>query len=78
MTHDLTHGRNDPLRPARSSEDVSAGAMAGMAFAMLVFLGAMLWAFVTGDRQTASVSAPPAIAGQGAAAPAPSPPWRAM
>ena len=69
----MTYDPNDPRRPLVPELDgMSAGAMAGIAFALLLFLGVMFWAF-TGDRQTASTGAPPATTGQGAPAPAPAP-----
>jgi hypothetical protein len=52
---------------------MSAGAMAGIAFALLLFLGVIFWAFTGGDRQTASTTTPPATTGQRAPAPAPAP-----
>ena len=54
------------------SDGMSAGAMAGIAFALLLFLGVMFWAFAGGDRQTATTT-PPATTGQRAPAPAPAP-----
>jgi hypothetical protein len=67
----MTYDPNDPRRPLRDPDGMSAGAMAGVAFALLLFLGVMFWAFASGDRQTASTGAPPATTGQGAPAPAP-------
>ena len=69
----MTYDPNDPRRPVvRELDGMSAGAMAGIAFALLLFLGVMFWAF-TGDRQTASTGTPPATTGQRAPAPAPAP-----
>ena len=69
----MTYDPNDPRRPVVPELDgMSAGAMAGIAFALLLFLGVMFWAF-TSDRQTASTGAPPATTGQRAPAPAPAP-----
>jgi hypothetical protein len=69
----MTYDPNDPRRPAvRQTDGMSAGAMAGIAFALLLFLGVMFWAF-TSDRQTASTGSPPATTGQRAPAPAPTP-----
>jgi len=69
----MTYDPNDPRRPVvRESDGISAGAMAGIAFALLLFLGVMFWAF-TSDRQTASTGTPPATTGQRAPAPAPAP-----
>jgi len=70
----MTYDPNDPRRPVVESDGMSAGAMAGIAFALLLFLGVMFWAFASGDRQTASTPvAPPATTGQRAPAPAPAP-----
>ena len=70
----MTYDPNDPRRPVVvESDGMSAGAMAGIAFALLLFLGVMFWAFTSGDRQTASTGAPPATTGQRAPAPAPAP-----
>jgi len=69
----MTYDPNDPRRPMPESSGMSAGAMAGIAFALLLFLGVMFWAFTSGDRQTASTNTPPATTGQRAPAPAPSP-----
>ena len=67
----MTYDPNDPRRPVvRELDGISAGAMAGIAFALLLFLGVMFWAF-TSDRQTASTGTPPATTGQRAPAPAP-------
>jgi hypothetical protein len=69
----MTYDPNDPRRPVvPESDGMSAGAMAGIAFALLLFLGVMFWAF-TGDRQTASTGAPPTTTGQGTPAPKPAP-----
>jgi hypothetical protein len=76
MTYDPNDLRNDLRRPdlPPESDRMSAGAMAGIAFALLLFLGVMLWVFGSGDRQTASTNAPPpATTGQGAPAPSPAP-----
>jgi hypothetical protein len=70
----MTYDPNDPRRPViRESDGMSAGAMAGVAFALLLFLGVMFWAFTSGDRQTASTTTPPATTGQRAPAPTPAP-----
>lgn len=70
----MTYDPNDPRRPVVQSDGMSTGAMAGIAFALLLFLGVMFWAFAGGDRQTASTPvAPPATTGQRAPAPAPAP-----
>lgn len=69
----MTYDPNDPRRPIRESDGMSAGAMAGIAFALLLFLGVMLWAFSSGDRQTASTNTAPATTGQRAPAPSPAP-----
>ena len=70
----MTYDPNDPRRPiVRESDGMSAGAMAGVAFALLLFLGVMFWAFTSGERQTASTDTPPATTGQRAPAPAPTP-----
>ncbi len=70
----MTYDPNDPRRPVVVELDgMSAGAMAGIAFALLLFLGVMFWAFAGGDRQTASTRTPPATTGQRAPAPAPTP-----
>ena len=70
----MTYDPNDPRRPVvREADGMSAGAMAGIAFALLLFLGVMFWAFTSGDRQTASTNTPPATTGQRAPAPAPTP-----
>ena len=70
----MTYDPNDPRRPipVREADGMSASAMAGIAFALLLFLGVMFWAFASGDRQTASTT-PPATTGQRAPAPAPTP-----
>jgi hypothetical protein len=69
----MTYDPNDPRRPVvPESDGMSAGAMAGIAFALLLFLGVMFWAF-TGDRQTASTGTPPTTTGQGTPAPKPAP-----
>jgi hypothetical protein len=69
----MTYDPNDPRRPVvQDSDGMSAGAMAGIAFALLLFLGVMFWAFTSGDRQTATTGAP-ATTGQRAPAPAPTP-----
>ena len=53
----MTYDPNDPRRPVVvESDGMSAGAMAGIAFALLLFLGVMFWAFASGDRQTASTT----------------------
>jgi hypothetical protein len=62
---------NDPRR-SPESDGMSAGAMAGIAVAVLLFLGVIIWAFNTGDRQTAT-GTPPATTGQGTPAPSPAP-----
>ena len=59
--------------PSFELDGMSAGAMAGIAFALLLFLGVMFWAFAGGERQTASTPTPPATTGQRAPAPAPTP-----
>ena len=42
----MTYDPNDPRRPVVVELDgMSAGAMAGIAFALLLFLGVMFWAF---------------------------------
>ena len=70
----MTYDPNDPRRPVvQETDGMSAGAMAGIAFALLLFLGVMFWAFTSGDRQTASTGAPPATTGQSERAPAPAP-----
>ena len=72
----MTYDPNDPRRPVVVELDgMSAGAMAGIAFALLLFLGVMFWAFAGGDRQTASTGTPPATTGQRipGATPAPAP-----
>jgi hypothetical protein len=69
----MTYDPNDPRRPMPTSDGMSAGAMAGIAFALLLFLGVMFWAFASSDRQTASTDSPPATTGQRAPAPAPTP-----
>jgi hypothetical protein len=71
----MTYDPNDPRRPVvRESDGMGAGTMAGIAFALLLFLGVMFWAFAGGDRQTASTpTTPPATTGQRAPAPAPAP-----
>lgn len=76
----MTYDPNDPRRPleprspvVRESDGMSAGAMAGIAFALLLFLGVIFWAFSTSDRQSASTDTPPATTGQRAPAPAPTP-----
>jgi hypothetical protein len=70
----MTYDPNDPRRPiVQDSDGMSAGAMAGIAFALLLFLGVMFWAFTSGERQTASTDTPPATTGQRAPAPAPAP-----
>ena len=68
----MTYDPNDPRRPMPESSSMSSGAMAGIAFALLLFLGVMFWAFTGGDRQTVSTT-PPATTGQRAPAPAPTP-----
>jgi hypothetical protein len=62
---------NDPRR-VPEADGMSAGAMAGIAVAVLLFLGIIIWAFNSGERETAS-NAPPATTGQRAPAPAPTP-----
>ena len=77
----MTYDPNDPRSPmVRESDGMSAGAMAGIAFALLLFLGVIFWAFTSGDRQTASTGAPPATTGQGTqpAVPKPAPPPKAQ
>jgi len=69
----MTYDPNDPRRPVVQSDGMSTGAMAGIAFALLLFLGVMFWAFTGGDRQTATTGTPPATTGQRAPAPAPAP-----
>lgn len=71
----MTYDPNDPRRPMplREGDGMSAGAMAGIAFALLLFLGVLFWAFASGDRQTASTGSPPATTGQRAPAPSPAP-----
>ena len=70
----MTYDPNDPRGPVpvRETDGMSAGAMAGIALALLLFLGVMFWAFASGDRQSAS-STPPATTGQRAPAPIPAP-----
>ena len=70
----MTYDPNDPRRPiVRDADGMSAGAMAGIAIALLLFLGVMFWALASGDRQTASTTTPPATTGQRAPAPTPAP-----
>lgn len=69
----MTYDPNDPRRPIREADGMSAGAMAGIAFALIVALGVLFWAFASGDRQTASTGSPPATTGQRAPAPSPTP-----
>jgi hypothetical protein len=70
----MTYDPNDPRRPVvQETDGMSAGAMAGIAFALLLLLGVMFWAFTGGDRQTASTDTPPATTGQRVPAPAPTP-----
>jgi hypothetical protein len=72
----MTYDPNDPRRPMPVRDDdagMSAGMIAGIALALLLFLGVMFWAVSSGDRQTASTNTPPATTGQRAPAPAPSP-----
>jgi hypothetical protein len=71
----MTYDPNDPRRPMPPAETdgMGASAMAGIAFALLLFLGVLFWAFASGDRQTASTGTPPATTGQRAPAPAPAP-----
>lgn len=69
----MTYDPNDPRSPVRDADGMSAGAMAGIAIALLLFLGVMFWAFASGDRQTASTTTPPATTGQRAPAPTPAP-----
>ena len=66
----MTYDPNDPRRPVvRESDGMGAGTMAGIAFALLLFLGVMFWAFGSGDRQTASTTTPPATTGERVPAP---------
>ena len=58
---------NDPRR-SPESDGMSGAMMAGIAIALVLFLGVIIWAFNAGDRQTAS-SPPPSTTGQGAPAP---------
>lgn len=69
----MTYDPNDPRRPVPESDGMGAGTIAGIAFALLLFLGVMFWAFSSGDRQTASTGSPPATTGQRAPAPSPTP-----
>lgn len=71
----MTYDPNDPRRPVVvESDGMSAGAMAGIAFALLLFLGVMYWAFAGSDRETASTAAPPATTGQRLPGPTAAPP----
>ena len=71
----MTYDPNDPRRPVVvDSDGMSTGAMAGIAFALLLFLGVMFWAFAGGERRASlSPATPPATTGQRAPAPAPAP-----
>jgi hypothetical protein len=64
---------NDPRRVPESDGGMSAGAMAGIAVAVLLFLGVIIWAFNSGDQQTTTSGSPPATTGQRSPAPAPTP-----
>jgi hypothetical protein len=67
---------SDP-RQTPEPDGMSVATMAGIAVAIILFLGIIVWAFNTGDRQTAS-SPSPATTGQGTPPPkAPAPPEKA-
>ena len=56
----------DPNRPARTDRGgVSGGALAGIGLVVALFLGVMIWAFASTDRQTASSPNSPTTTGQG-------------
>lgn len=61
---------DDPRVPER--DGMSGAMMAGIAAALVLFLGVMIWAFSNDGSQTASTS-PPATTGQRAPAPSPAP-----
>ena len=64
----MTYDPNNPnRRAARDSDGMSGAAMAGIAIAVVLFLGAMVWAVSGGDRRTAAgdpPGVPPATTGQ--------------
>jgi hypothetical protein len=81
----MTYDPNDPRRvdvndPRRArSGSMSGGMMAGIAIALLLFLGVMVWAFNSGNRDVAADKSPPATTGQRTTpstspAPTPAPP----
>jgi hypothetical protein len=66
----MTYDPNDATRSrmARERDAISGGAIAAMAIAVVLIVGAMIWAF-SGDRQVASTNAPPETTGQSVPAP---------
>jgi hypothetical protein len=62
----------DDRRIVRDTGGMSGATMAGIAVAALLFLGVIFWAFMGGERQTATTTTnPPATTGQRAPAPPP-------
>jgi hypothetical protein len=70
----MTYDPNNPNRNRmmRERDGMSGGAIAAMAVAVVLILGAMFWAF-SGDRQVAFTNAPPETTGQGNPAPTQTP-----
>lgn len=64
----------DDRRIVRDTGGMSGATMAGIAIAALLFLGVMFWAFMGGERQTATTTTTPPATTTGQRAPATAPP----
>ncbi len=63
----------DDRRIVRDTDGMSGATMAGIAIAAVLFLGVIFWAFMGGERQTATITTPP-VTTTGQRAPATTPP----
>lgn len=64
----------DDRRVVRDTTGMSGATMAGITIAALLFLGVMFWAFMGGERQTATTTTTPPATTTGQRAPATTPP----